>query len=116
MPYWSLAKGLFLSLWKEVLLTASLVALETCGSYVGPYFIGAFILFLDGKKQFGSQGYVLVCEFLVAKVLGSLSQPQWHFNKHQLASWAKAALTTMIYRKGLLFYNHSRQKHTSGDL
>lgn len=73
MSYWSLAKGLFLSLWKEVLLTASLPALETSASYVGPYFISAFVLFLDGKKQFESQGYVLVCAFFVEKVLGSLS-------------------------------------------
>jgi ATP-binding cassette subfamily C (CFTR/MRP) protein 2 len=97
-------------------LTASLVALETCASYVGPYFISAFVLFLDGKKQFESQGYVLVCAFFVAKVLGSLSQRQGHYKQHQLASRAKATLTTIIYKKGLLLSSQSRQKHTSGEI
>lgn len=112
----SLAKALFLSFPKAVLLTAFLAALETCASFVGPVLIKDFVNFLEGNKKFESQGYVLVCAFFVAKVLGSLSLRQGNFKKQQLTLRARAALTAIIYRKGLLLSSQSRQKHTSGEI
>lgn len=112
----SLAKALILSFPKAVLLTAFLAALQTCAIFVGPYSIDAFVQFLDGKKELENQGYVLFCALFGAKVLESLSRRQGDFKQRQLALRVRAALTAIIYRKGLLLSSQSRQKHTSGEI
>eukprot|EP01018_Ginkgo_biloba_P024389 Gb_38867 [translate_table: standard] len=112
----SIAKVIFLSVWKEVLLTSFFAALNSCASYVGPYLIDDFVQYLDGRRQFAYEGSVLVCAFFVAKIIESLAQRHWFFKTQQIGIRIKVALTATIYRKGLSLSNQSRQKHTSGEI
>ncbi|KAH9331207.1 hypothetical protein KI387_003315 [Taxus chinensis] len=95
----STAKMLFLILQKDVLFAAFL-ALLTCSSYVGPYFIDNFVQYLAGRKRFASEGVLIACAFLVAKLVESLARRHWLFVTIHIGIRIKAALTAAIYKKG----------------
>ncbi|KAM7492766.1 hypothetical protein LguiA_035687 [Lonicera macranthoides] len=64
-----LVKALILTTWKEILLTAILVALYTTAIYVGPYLIDTFVQYFNGRREFENEGYLLVSAFVVAKLV-----------------------------------------------
>ncbi|KAF9666515.1 hypothetical protein SADUNF_Sadunf16G0237100 [Salix dunnii] len=111
-----LVKALFLSAWKEILLTALLAIIYTSASYVGPYLIDSFVQCLDGRGEYKNQGYVLASTFFVAKVVECLSQRHWFFRLQQIGIRLRAVATTMIYNKGLTLSSQSKQGQTSGEI
>ncbi|XP_077211022.1 ABC transporter C family member 3-like isoform X2 [Tasmannia lanceolata] len=111
-----LVKALFFSVWKEILWTASFCLLYTFSSYVGPYLIDSFVQYLNGRRQYANEGYVLVSIFFLAKVVECLTQRHWFFKLQQVGIRARAALIAMIYKKGLSLSSRSRQVHTSGEI
>ncbi|KAF8409706.1 hypothetical protein HHK36_005785 [Tetracentron sinense] len=111
-----LVKALLFSAWKEILLTALFCLLNTCASYVGPYLIDTFVQYLNGRQEFKNEGYILVSTFFVAKLVECLTQRHWFFRLQQVGIRARAALVTMIYKKGLTLSSQSRQGHTSGEI
>ncbi|KAH9331210.1 hypothetical protein KI387_003318, partial [Taxus chinensis] len=112
----SIAKMLFLILQKDVLFAAFLALLTSCSSYVGPYFIDNFVQCLAGRKRFASEGVVIACAFLLAKIVESLAQRHCYFVTIHIGIRIKAALTAAIYKKGLMLSSQSRQNHTSGEI
>ncbi|XP_077215226.1 ABC transporter C family member 3-like [Tasmannia lanceolata] len=111
-----LVKALFFSVWKEILWTALLAILCTVSSYVGPYLIDTFVQYLNGRREYANEGYVLVSIFFVAKIVESLSQRHWMFKLQQVGIRTRAALVAMIYKKGLSLSSRSRQAHTTGEI
>lgn len=111
-----LVKSLIISGWKEILFTAFLALLNTFASYVGPYLIDSFVQYLDGKRLYENQGYVLVSAFFFAKLVECLTQRHWLFRLQQLGLRTRALLVTMIYSKALTLSGQSRQCHTSGEI
>ncbi|XP_028212385.1 ABC transporter C family member 3-like isoform X2 [Glycine soja] len=111
-----LVKNLAKSAWKEILFTAFLALLNTLASYVGPYLIDVFVQYLDGRRQYENQGYVLVFVFFFAKIVECLSQRHWFFRLQQIGIRMRALLVTMIYNKALTLSCQSKQGHTSGEI
>ncbi|XP_057844823.2 putative ABC transporter C family member 15 isoform X3 [Cryptomeria japonica] len=112
----SIAKILFLIDLKDVLFTGLLLLITSCTSYVGPYFINNFVQCLAKKEQFASEGIILACVFLLAKLVNSLSQCHWTFTTVHICICVRAALTAALYKKGLMLSSQSRQDHTSGEI
>ncbi|XP_030475951.1 ABC transporter C family member 3-like [Syzygium oleosum] len=113
---WKLVKALFLSVWREILSTAFFALLYVLASYVGPYLIDTLVQFLDGRRQYKNEGYLLVSAFLVAKLVECLSQRQWFFRLQQVGIRMRSVLVAMIYDKGLTLSCLSKQGHTSGEI
>ncbi|KAI9102353.1 hypothetical protein K1719_023555 [Acacia pycnantha] len=111
-----LVKSLILSAWKEIFATAILALLNTFASYVGPYLIGTFVQYLNGKETFKNEGYALVATFFVAKIIECLSQRHWFFILQQIGIRIRAQLVTMIYAKSLTLSCQAKQSHTSGEI
>ncbi|XP_061375642.1 ABC transporter C family member 3 isoform X3 [Gastrolobium bilobum] len=111
-----LVKSLLISAWKEILFTAFLALINTLASYVGPYLIDAFVQYLDGRRLYENQGYVLVSAFFFAKLVECLSQRHWFFRLQQVGIRIRALLVTMIYNKALTLSCQSKQGHTSGEI
>ncbi|BAT80618.1 hypothetical protein LR48_Vigan07g014300 [Vigna angularis] len=111
-----LVKALVMSAWKEILFTGFLVTTNTLASYVGPYLIDSFVQYLDGRRLYENQGYVLVCSFFLAKIVESLSQRHWFFRLQQIGLRIRALLVTMIYNKALTLSCQSKQGQTSGEI
>ncbi|KAL5975296.1 Canalicular multispecific organic anion transporter 2 [Asimina triloba] len=111
-----LVKSLLFSVWKEALLSAFFAVLNTLASYVGPYLIDAFVQYLNGRREFANEGYVLVSIFVIAKLVECFSMRHWFFRLQQVGIRAQAALVAIIYRKGLTLSSHSRQSHASGEI
>ncbi|XP_038690598.1 ABC transporter C family member 3-like [Tripterygium wilfordii] len=111
-----LVKALFFTAWKEILWTVLLAILYTMASYVGPYLIDTFVQYLNGRREFKNEGYVLVATFFVAKLVQCLSQRQWYFRMQQVGLRMRAVMVTMIYNKGLTLSCQSKQSHTSGEI
>ncbi|KAK8651747.1 hypothetical protein V6N13_141333 [Hibiscus sabdariffa] len=88
-----LVQALFLSAWKDILLTAFLALISTVASYVGPYLIDTFVQYLNGQRRFKYEGYLLVTTFFVAKLVECMTQRFWFFKLQQ-----------------------SKQRHTSGEI
>ncbi|XP_023535621.1 ABC transporter C family member 3-like [Cucurbita pepo subsp. pepo] len=112
----SMVKGLLYSAWKEIALTAALAFIYALATYVGPYLIDTFVQYLNGQRDFESEGYVLVCVFFVAKLVECLAKRNWFFRVQQVGIRIRAALVAMIYNKGLTLSCQSRQQHTSGEI
>ncbi|XP_043691518.1 ABC transporter C family member 3-like [Telopea speciosissima] len=110
-----LAKVLILSMWKEILWTALLSILFTLASYVGPYFIDAFVQYLNSPHKLKYKGYVLVFIFFLSKLINCLSKRHLFFQLRKMAIRVRAALFSIIYRKGLRLSSQSKQSHTSGE-
>ncbi|KAK8689298.1 hypothetical protein V6N13_088020 [Hibiscus sabdariffa] len=111
-----LVKALFLTAWKDILWTALFAFTYTVASYVGPYLIDTFVQYLNGKREFESEGYLLVAAFFVAKLVECLSQRRWFFKLQQVGLRMRAVLVAMIYNKGLTLSCQSKQSHTSGEI
>ncbi|XVF03668.1 hypothetical protein REPUB_Repub05bG0013200 [Reevesia pubescens] len=111
-----LIKALFFSAWKDILWTALFAFIYTVASYVGPYLIDTFVQYLDGKREFNNEGYLLVCAFFVAKLVECVCQQRWFFKLQQVGIRLRAVLIAMIYNKGLTLSCQSKQSHTSGEI
>ncbi|KAK7853535.1 abc transporter c family member 3 [Quercus suber] len=111
-----LTKALIFSAWKEVLLTAFLAIMNTLASYVGPYFIDTFVQYLNGRRSYKNEGYVLVSVFFAAKLVECLAQRHWIFRLQQVGIRVRSVLIVMIYDKGLTLTCQSKQGHTSGEI
>ncbi|XP_022877778.1 ABC transporter C family member 3-like isoform X1 [Olea europaea var. sylvestris] len=111
-----LSKGLIFMTWREISLSAVYVLVYTLASYVGPYLIDTFVQYLNGRRNFENEGFVLVFVFFIAKVFECLSQRHWFFKVQQAGYRARAALVAKIYNKGLTLSCQSKQGHTSGEI
>ncbi|KAI9185271.1 hypothetical protein LWI28_005771 [Acer negundo] len=111
-----LTTAILFSVWKEILLTAFLVLIYTLASYVGPYLIDTFVQYLNGKREFDNEGYVLVSIFFVAKLVECLCQRHWFFRLQQVGIRIRAVLVAMVYNKGLTLSCQAKQGHTSGEI
>ncbi|XP_031480163.1 ABC transporter C family member 3-like [Nymphaea colorata] len=111
-----LFKALFCTVWKEVLWTAFLCLLHTLSTFVGPYLIDSLVQYVNGRQRFAHEGYLLVIVFLAAKVVQSVSQRHWLFITRQIGIRNRAALSAMIYEKGLSLSSKSRKERTSGEI
>ncbi|OMO51835.1 hypothetical protein CCACVL1_29558 [Corchorus capsularis] len=111
-----LVKALFLSAWKELVLTALFASIYTVATYVGPYLIDTFVQYLNGQREFKSEGYLLVTAFFVGKLVEYLSQRRWYFKLQQIGLRLRAVLVAMIYNKALALSCQSKQRQTSGEI
>ncbi|GAV86836.1 ABC_tran domain-containing protein/ABC_membrane domain-containing protein [Cephalotus follicularis] len=111
-----LVKALIFSAWKEILWTGIFALLYTLSSYVGPILINTFVQYLNGRREFKNEGYVLVSEFFLAKLVKCLSQRHWFFRAKQVGIRARAVLNAIIYNKGLTLSCQSKQGQTSGEI
>ncbi|XVF70835.1 hypothetical protein PTKIN_Ptkin11bG0194000 [Pterospermum kingtungense] len=111
-----LVKTLFFFAWKDILSTALFAFIYTMASYVGPFLIDTFVQYLNGKREFRNEGYLLVSAFFVAKLVECICQRQWFFKLQQVGIRLRAVLVAMIYNKGLTLSCQSKQSHTSGEM
>uniref|UniRef100_A0A2N9FGB9 ABC-type xenobiotic transporter n=1 Tax=Fagus sylvatica TaxID=28930 RepID=A0A2N9FGB9_FAGSY len=111
-----LVKALITLAWKDILLTGLLVILNTLASYVGPYLIDSFVQYLNGRRQYKNEGYVLVSVFFSAKIVECLSQRHWYFKVQQVGVRVRSILIAMVYNKALTLSCQSKQGHTSGEI
>lgn len=111
-----LAKALFFSTWKGILLSALFAFLFTSASYVGPFLIDIFVEYLDGQERFKNEGYVLAMAFLGGKLVECLSQRHWMFRFQQVGVRFQSMLVAMIYTKGLTLSCQSKEGRTSGEI
>ncbi|KAK9690348.1 hypothetical protein RND81_09G121700 [Saponaria officinalis] len=111
-----LVKSLICTTWVDILFTAVLSLLYTLASYVGPYLIENFVQYLNGKRVFKNEGYVLVSAFCGGKLVECLAQRHWFFRLQVIGVKAKAVLTESIYKKALTLSCQSKQGHTSGEM
>ncbi|KAG7625028.1 ABC transporter C family member 7 [Arabidopsis thaliana] len=111
-----LIKALFLSVWRDIVLSALLAFVYTVSCYVAPYLMDNFVQYLNGNRQYKNQGYVLVTTFFVAKLVECQTQRQWFFRGQKAGLGMRSVLVSMIYEKGLTLPCHSKQGHTSGEI
>ncbi|KAK0598991.1 hypothetical protein LWI29_001319 [Acer saccharum] len=111
-----LTTAILFSVWTEFLLTGFLILIYTLATYVGPYLIDTFVQYLNGKREFDNEGYVLVSIFFVAKLVECLSQRQWSFRLEQVGIRIQAVLAAMVYNKSLTLSCQAKQGHTSGEI
>ncbi|XP_030442861.1 ABC transporter C family member 3-like [Syzygium oleosum] len=111
-----LVKALIMSEWKEVIFTGVFELLLSLASYVGPYLIDTFVQFLNGQREFESEGYLLVSAFLVAKLVECLSFRQTMFRLNLVGIRTRSLLVALIYDKGLNLSSQSKRGHTSGEI
>ncbi|GMJ11480.1 ATP-binding cassette C3, MULTIDRUG RESISTANCE PROTEIN 3, multidrug resistance-associated protein 3 [Hibiscus trionum] len=111
-----LVKALFLSAWKDILLTGLFMFMYSVALYVGPYLIDTFVQYLNGKREFKNEGYHLVTAFFVAKLVECISETWFIFKSQQVGLRWRAVLTAMVYNKGLTLSCQSKQSKTSGEI
>ncbi|KAE8125408.1 hypothetical protein FH972_020219 [Carpinus fangiana] len=111
-----LVKALISLVWKEILLTSLLEIISALASYVGPYLIDTLVQYLNGRREFKNEGYVLVSVFFAAKLVQCLSQRQLRFKLQQIGIRVRSVLVTMIYNKSLTLSWQSKQCHTTGEM
>ncbi|XP_019101462.1 PREDICTED: ABC transporter C family member 3 isoform X2 [Camelina sativa] len=111
-----LIKALFFSAQWEILVTAFFAFIYTVASYVGPALIDTFVQYLNGRRLYNHEGYVLVITFFVAKFVECLSQRHWFFRLQKVGIRMRSALVAMIYDKGLTLSCQSKQGSTSGEI
>ncbi|CAI8596710.1 unnamed protein product [Vicia faba] len=111
-----LVKLLFLSTWKEILISGLFAFLYVCATYVGPYLIENLVQYLNDENKVQNQGYVLATAFVVAKLVECLSQRHWMFKFQQVGVRMQAMLVSMIYAKGLTLSGQSKEGHSSGGI
>lgn len=109
-------KALIFTTRREILLSAFFALMNTLASYVGPFLIDTFVQYLNGRREFKNEGYILVLAFFVAKLIECLSQRHWFFRLQQVGIRLRAALIEMIYEKGLTLSCQSKQGQTSGEI
>ncbi|KAI9186589.1 hypothetical protein LWI28_018865 [Acer negundo] len=111
-----LTTSILFSVWKEFLLTAFLSLIYTLANYVGPYLIDTFVQYLNGKREFDNEGYVLVSIFFVAKLVECLCQRHLFFRLQQVGIRIRAVLVAMVYNKGLTLSCQAKQGLSSGEI
>ncbi|XP_009124680.2 ABC transporter C family member 6 [Brassica rapa] len=113
-----LVKALFLSVWRDILLSFIFAFVSTMSCYVAPYLMDSFVQYLNGQRQYKHQGYVLVTVFFVAKLVECQTRRHWYFRGGKAGLGMKAVLVSMIYEKGLTLPCHSKQGQgqTSGEI
>ncbi|XP_018439514.1 ABC transporter C family member 6 isoform X2 [Raphanus sativus] len=111
-----LVKALFLSVWRDILLSFMFAFVYTMSCYVAPYLMDNFVQYLNGQRQYKYQGYVLVTTFFIAKLVECQTRRHWFFRGGKAGLGMKAVLVSMIYEKGLTLPCHSKQGHTSGEI
>uniref|UniRef100_A0A1D1YVQ9 ABC transporter C family member 3 n=3 Tax=Anthurium amnicola TaxID=1678845 RepID=A0A1D1YVQ9_9ARAE len=109
-----LVKVLVSCTWLQILWSGIFAFVYTLSTYVGPWLINTFVQYLNGRRRFASEGYLLVTAFVASKIFESLSQRHWFLRVQQAGVRFRAALVAMIYQKGLSLSSNSRQSHTSG--
>ncbi|XP_021755169.1 putative ABC transporter C family member 15 isoform X1 [Chenopodium quinoa] len=113
----SVYKAIFQLAWKKAAVNALFAVISAFASYVGPYLINDFVVFLSEKKHSSLKtGYLLALGFLGAKVVETIAQRQWIFGARQLGLRLRAAMISQIYQKGLMLSCQARQSHTSGEI
>ncbi|XP_015900330.3 ABC transporter C family member 3-like isoform X2 [Ziziphus jujuba] len=111
-----LAKALLFSSWKEILFTAFLTLVYSLASYVGPYLIDTFVQYLNGRREFQNEGYILVSLFFIAKLVECLSKRQWYLRMPLIGLRMRAVLVAMIYNKGLTLSCQLKHGQSSGQI
>ncbi|XP_074285610.1 ABC transporter C family member 3-like [Silene latifolia] len=111
-----LVKSLIFTTRADILWTALFCLLYALSSYVGPYLINNFVQYLNGKRNFKHEGWVLVSGFFVAKIVECVAQRHRFFRLQVLGVRAKSVLMERIYRKGLTLSCRSKQGQTSGEM
>ncbi|KAJ4886480.1 ABC transporter C family member 3 [Raphanus sativus] len=111
-----LLKALFFSSHWEILVTALLAFIYSIASYVGPALIDTFVQYLNGRRQYSNEGYVLVITFFLAKLLECLAKRHWYFRLQKIGIRMRSCLVAMIYEKGLTLSCHSKKGRTSGEI
>ncbi|KAJ8445566.1 hypothetical protein Cgig2_012454 [Carnegiea gigantea] len=111
-----LVKALLSIIWGDVLLTGFYCLVYTLASYVGPSLIDTFVQYLNGKREFKNEGYVLVSTFFVAKLVECYGQRHWFVKVQVVGVRMKAVLMESIYNKALTVSCQSKQGHTSGEM
>ncbi|THG01508.1 hypothetical protein TEA_022299 [Camellia sinensis var. sinensis] len=113
----SIYRTMFVFIRKKATINAFLAVISAAASYVGPYLINDFVTFLTEKKTRSlASGYLIALGFLGAKMVETIAQRQWIFGARQLGLRLRVALTSQIYKKGLLLSSQSRQSRTSGEI
>lgn len=96
-----LVKSLIFTTWEDILWTALLAVVCTLASYVGPYLIDTFVQYLNGKREYENEGYVLVSVFFASKLVECLARTHWVFRLQVVGVRMKAVLMESIYKKSL---------------
>lgn len=112
----SLTRAIFMSFWREALKNGIFAGMNTVVSYVGPFMISYFVDYLSGKKLFHNEGYVLASVFFSAKLVEIVTTRQWYLGVDILGMHVRAALTALVYEKGMRLSSSARQSHTSGEI
>ncbi|PSS10083.1 ABC transporter C family member 9 like [Actinidia chinensis var. chinensis] len=113
----SINRAMYVFIRKKAAINAFFAASSAGASYVGPYLINGFVDFLNEKKTRSLEsGYLIALGFLGAKIVETTTQRQWIFGARQLGLRLRAALTSQIYKKGLVLSSQSRQSRTSGEV
>ncbi|CDY43375.1 BnaA01g30060D [Brassica napus] len=111
-----LLNALFFSSHWEILVTAFFAFIYTIASYVGPALIDTLVQYLNGRRQYNNEGYVLVTTFFLAKLLECLAKRHWYFRLQKIGIRMRSCLVAMIYEKGLTLSCHSKKGRTSGEI
>nr|POE45483.1 isoform 2 of abc transporter c family member 3 [Quercus suber] len=88
----------------------------TLAFYVGPYLIDNFVQYLNGRRQYKNEGYVLVSVFFASKLVECIAQRHWIFRLQLVGIRIRSVLATMIYDKRMTFSCQTKQGHTSGEI
>ena len=90
-------------------MTAAFAFSNKLASYVYPFLVDTTIQYLNGRRDFKNEGYLLVSAFFVAKLVECLTQGHWFLRFQQIGIRIRALLVTLIYGRGLLRHaNQSR--------
>ncbi|XP_009589885.1 putative ABC transporter C family member 15 [Nicotiana tomentosiformis] len=113
----SIYKAIYVFARKKAAINALFAVISAGSSYVGPYLMNDFVIFLNEKELRGLQnGYLLALAFCCAKMVETTTQRQWMFGARQLSLRLRAALISHIYQKGLALSSQSHQSYTSGEI
>ncbi|XP_042487487.1 ABC transporter C family member 3-like [Macadamia integrifolia] len=110
-----LVKALILSTWKEILWTTLFSVVCIVASYVGPYLIDPFVIYLNSSRKSKYKGYVLVFTFFLSKLIRCLTERHLFFQLRKMSVKVRAALFSIIYKKSLKISRESKKNHTSGE-
>ncbi|XAR56776.1 Xenobiotic-transporting ATPase [Bertholletia excelsa] len=87
-----LAKALIFTTWKEVLWTGVCAFVYTVASFVGPYLVDTLVQYLNGRREFKTEGYILVSIYFCAEVVEYFAQRHWNFGLLKIGIRIRAAL------------------------
>ncbi|CAA6668102.1 unnamed protein product [Spirodela intermedia] len=101
----SISHALFLAVWRPLAVNAVFAGVNTLSSYLGPYLINSFVIFLSGagagEPSSSAAGCSLAFLLFASKTVESLSQRQWYFGARRIGLRLRAALMAAVYRRSL---------------